>query len=92
MSIRQLGKMKKLKNLLMVIWVILFLFNLIFFFLNNSLKLFLVVLQKELEVTLGHINSDLDGRFLKVRTQETNLGLLEFKTKRKLFLSLILFI
>jgi hypothetical protein len=92
LSIRQLGKMKKLKNLLMVIWVILFLFNLIFFFLNNSLKLFLVVLQKELEVTLGHINSDLDGRFLKVRTQETNLGLLEFKTKRKLFLSLILFI
>lgn len=32
------------------------------------------MLQKQLEVTLGEINIDLDGRFIKLRTEETNLG------------------
>ena len=35
---------------------------------------FKVELQKELDVTLGFINTDIDGRFVKIRTEETNLG------------------
>ena len=36
---------------------------------------YLVDLQKELDVTLGFLNTDLEGRFVKVRTEETNLGI-----------------
>ena len=31
-------------------------------------------LNEELEVVLGHMNIELEGRFSYVRTQETNLG------------------
>ena len=32
-------------------------------------------LNKELDVVLGEMNTELDGRFSKIRSQETNLGI-----------------
>ncbi|RWS01134.1 trifunctional nucleotide phosphoesterase protein YfkN-like protein [Dinothrombium tinctorium] len=45
---------------------------------NESLKELLskysVLIEEKMDIVLGHLNCDLEGRFSKVRTQETNLG------------------
>lgn len=41
---------------------------------KNLVDSYMVDLQKELDVTLGFLNTDLEGRFVKIRTEETNLG------------------
>ncbi|RWS06235.1 trifunctional nucleotide phosphoesterase protein YfkN-like protein [Dinothrombium tinctorium] len=45
---------------------------------NESLKEILstysVHIEEKMDTVLGHFNCDLDGRFSKIRTQETNLG------------------
>lgn len=43
-----------------------FLFNL-----NNIIS---ANMEKELDMTIGYVNTELDGRFINVRTHETNLG------------------
>jgi 5'-nucleotidase len=44
----------------------------------NAPRFFVLIqekLQEELDVSLGYMNSDLEGRFVKIRSEESNLGM-----------------